>query len=150
LWKGLAIAGRLRDAHDTDAEHWKVARRWIVQANRADPSDPVPLRENYRIYRILGLEPSQIAKDGLAQSYRLLPQNVGLRFEYAALLAREGKADAAIDVLRPVASAPHGSPATAESAGRIIASIEQAKAEGRPLVINDAQDDAPDEESPPE
>ena len=150
LWKGLAIVGRLRDAGDKDAEKWKAARRWIIQANRADPSDPVPLRENFRIYRLLGLEPSQIAKDGLAQSYRLLPQNVGLRFEYAALLAQDGKPDAAIALLKPVANAPHGSPAPqAAAASRMIAGIEEAKARGATMKIDPPSEPEAEEDAPP-
>ena len=146
LWKALAIMGRLRDAGDKDTDKWKEVRRWIVQANRAEPSDPVPLRENFRVYRLLGLEPPQIAKDGLARSFHLLPQNIGLRFEYAALLAQDGKPEAAIAVLKPVANAPHGQPGQVEAANRFIARIEQAAAAGQTAGV----EPPPEEEDNPD
>lgn len=127
MWKALAMMGRLRDAGNKDAEAWKAVRRVILQANKADPNDPVPLRENYRIYRLIGLAPSPTAKQGLAQAYNLLPQNVSLRFEYAQLLTMEGQYDSAIALLRPTANAPHA-PQAAAAAKRMIGNVEKAKA----------------------
>jgi len=122
LWRGLADTGRLRKAGNHDATAWKAARAFIVRANRAAPDDALPLYENYRIYRWLGMAPSQTAQDGLARAWQLLPQHVGIRIDYARLLAKTGKRDAAIVLLMPLANAPHRSEA-AEAATRMIVAI---------------------------
>lgn len=143
MWKALAIAGRLRDGKDGDPEKWKEVRRWIIQANKADPEDPVPLRENYRVYRLAGLAPSPVARQGLAKAFSLLPQNVGLRFEYVQSLVQDRQFDAADALLQPVANAPHGGE-TAAAARRMIASIAAAKARGATEIAAEPIEDEED------
>lgn len=127
LWKGLSISRPLAKAKDNDANKWRVARSWIVKANRANPEDPMPLMENFLSFAIPGMTPPESAISGVAKAVALVPQFSGTRMMYASALAKQKKFDEAITVLQPIANDPHGG-GKAEFVRKRIALLERAKA----------------------
>jgi tetratricopeptide (TPR) repeat protein len=85
----------------------KAMKSWVVKANKADTNDPVPLLAYYRIYGLQGLKPTQTANDGLARAYQMVPEDIGVRFQYASSLASQGKFDDAIRLIETIAHSPH-------------------------------------------
>jgi tetratricopeptide (TPR) repeat protein len=126
LWKGLSIMRPLARARDRDAAKWKVARSWIVKANRANLNDPLALFEYYMSYVQAGLPAPDIAVQGLAGAVARVPQEPILRFAYASALGRQKKYDEAVEILGIVANNPHGGGASAV-AEKMIAALLMAK-----------------------
>ncbi len=135
LWKGLSIARPLARAKDYDAAKWKVARSWIVKANRANPDDAMPLYENFLSYVQAGVTPPDIAIKGLAMAVSLVPQEPSMRFSYATVLANQKRYDDAVTVLGPVANNPHGG-GPADAARKFIDALKQAKVSGKASTFN--------------
>ena len=125
LWRGLADLRALGLKNETSEEAWKMARSWVVRANRADTEDPLPLFEYYRSFRRAGQKPSAVAVQGLAKATALLPQADRFRFAYAYELAQMGKFNEAAAYFRPSANAPHGGN-RAQHAQLLIVELEKA------------------------
>ncbi len=113
LWKGLSIGRPLFDAGDRDAAKWKVARSWIVRANRANIDDPLPLFENYRTFRGEGKPAPPSAIVGLERAVELIPQTNSFRIPLAYEKTKAGDFKTAALLMRPIANAPHASAAAA-------------------------------------
>ncbi|CAN5210933.1 hypothetical protein BH10PSE12_BH10PSE12_37530 [soil metagenome] len=109
------------------ADDWTAARKTIVQANRADLEDPVPLVLYYRYQQMKGGPMPEVAFDGLFKAYRLLPQNSDYSFMLATAFANRKDYDSAINVLGPIAFSPHASGAR-EAAIKLSDAFAQAKA----------------------
>jgi len=128
----LALA---REA-DADPAAIRTARRYLARAFAADDA-------NYNTFILLGQ-----AREGAAGypnendvatwefANALAPQLASARLGYGSALMRSGNSAQAVTVLRPLANAPHGGPAS-EAA---LAMIQRAEAGAEPL--SDAEIDA--------
>jgi hypothetical protein len=85
-------------------------RKKVVVANRAAPSDPLPLLAYYRTYADFGLKTPQIAFDALDRANQLAPQDETITLLLAAECASRKLYGRAAGLLRPIAFAPHGGP----------------------------------------
>ncbi len=108
LWRGMAIARPLIDSKDKDPTQWKLARSWIVKANRANTEDALPLYLYYTSFENEGRQPPAVALEGLGKAVALLPQAGQFRMSYAFALMRAGRYGEAAAVLQPLANSPHG------------------------------------------
>ncbi|MGC4251759.1 MAG: hypothetical protein QM605_09970 [Sphingobium sp.] len=88
-------------------EDWTAARAAIIEANRADTEDPVPLVLFHRYYERRGDPIPQVAYDGLQKAYSLLPQNPEYRLVLVLALADRGDYAEASRLLDPLAYSPH-------------------------------------------
>lgn len=105
---GLALAEELDAKGDFSAVSWRAVRQSITRANRLAPNDPWPLYSWYGSFRQQGVNPPDIAHQGLARAFQLAPENVEIRFSYAFDLARKGDFDPAIALAKTIAFDPHG------------------------------------------
>ncbi len=108
LWKGLSLARPLQEKGDFDTARWKVARNWIVRANRANPDDPLPLFEYYLSFKNEGKTPPKSSIAGLERAVTLIPQEDAFRIPLAFEKAKEGDFKMAAFLLQPMANSPHG------------------------------------------
>jgi hypothetical protein len=108
LWKGEGMIQLLSAAKDADADKWKAARRWIVQANRASTEEATPLMLYYASYLRQGITMPDVAVDGLQKALALVPQEDDIRLMYVLALARQKKFAKALSTLAVVANSPHG------------------------------------------
>ena len=137
LWRGLADLRALGLKNETSEEAEKMARSWVVRANRADTEDPLPLFEYYRSFRRAGQKPSAVAVQGLAKATALLPQADSVRFAYAYELTQTNKYNEAANYLRPIANSPHGG-SKAQHAQLLISELEKA-VKGAPNTLTNLQ-----------
>lgn len=136
LWKGVAQARALQKEKDSDTKKWSAARSWIVKANRAANEDPLPLIEYYRSFLGEGKPPTPVSVEGLAKAVSLVPQDGGIRLDYALALARDKKYALAATVLAPVANDPHGGESAA-FARALTARIKDAEVKGSAFSADD-------------
>lgn len=108
IYKGRTQVARLEEAKSKDAEAWKKARRWFVQANKADPQDPLALILFFTSFHAAGAEPTANAKEGLLYAQEQAPHDRGVRWMAGRLLVADGKLKEARRVLAPLAYDPHG------------------------------------------
>jgi len=111
IQKIYAYARKAKNAGDEEAA-WKEVRKQIVAANRIETNHPIPLIEYYRTYRESGLEPPDIAIQGLLRALEIAPFDQGLRMTVAAQFMDDRKYEQAAATLRPLAYNPHRSGAT--------------------------------------
>ena len=90
-----------------DQANWQAARDLIGKANRLAPDDPLALYEFANSYLREGTSHPQITA-ALERAFMLAPEAAELRFAYATQLAREGRYDDAIYLLKVLANNPHG------------------------------------------
>jgi len=128
---------RLVAAKDFDAAKWRMIRANIVTANEADPNDPAPLFTWFNSFRRQGKPPTQSAHDGLARAFALQPEVTELRADYAFDLARMGRYDEAIALIRPLAGDPHRS----RQAIEIMEKLEAMRG-GKTVTLPDEQPSA--------
>lgn len=105
---GLALAEELDAKGDFSAVAWRSVRQPITRANRLAPNDPWPLYSWYNSFQQQGVNPPDIAHQGLARAFLLAPENEQMRFSYAFDLARKGEFDPAIKLAKTIAFDPHG------------------------------------------
>lgn len=111
LWLKGKVELKLAEDADDVSVAVKGAREWLVKANAADPSDPLPFVAMFDSYAVEGKRPGKSAVDGLAEAQRLVPQDDSVRFKLAGALANRNDPVAlveAIRLLRPMAFDPHG------------------------------------------
>ncbi len=107
LWKGLSLGRPLFDAGNRDPDKWKVARSWIVRANRANIDDPLPLFEYYRTFRGEGKPATKAAVVGLERAVALIPQTNAFRVPLAYEKTKEKDFKTAAYLMQPLANSPH-------------------------------------------
>jgi hypothetical protein len=112
----LTLQGRLviREALDgADADVFdkivRNGRRYIEQALKLAPEDPIVLTAMFASYDAELNAPPDSAYDYLARAVAAEPGFGSLRFEYADEMIKKRDYAAAIRVLRPLANAPHAS-----------------------------------------
>lgn len=115
-WKGIALVQQAAtgQAAARNAE-LQAGRKLIVQANRADPDAVQPLLGYYRSFAEAGEAPPPVALVGLMKVVDSVPAAPKPRVMLGESLARQGEAEAARQVLRPVAIGPYRSPEQAEA-----------------------------------
>ncbi|RVT43968.1 hypothetical protein ENE74_01040 [Sphingobium algorifonticola] len=119
-----------RAAGTDDAAKWRAALTAIVQGNKADTEDAVPLFQFYRYHQMRGGTMPQIAYDGLNKAFALVPQHSGYRFTLAMSYADRKKFAVAARLLDPIAFSPHASPAR-DGALRLREALLRAETTGR-------------------
>lgn len=92
-----------------------AARHDFVEANRADPDDPLPLVGFFRAQASLGGKMDN-AIAGLIHAQEIAPQDAGLRLQLASVLKAQNQRAAAAMMLRPLAYSPHRGSAAKEAA----------------------------------
>lgn len=112
-----------------DAAAWKLALSAIVQGNRADTEDAVPLVQFYRYHSMKGGKMPQVGYDGLTKAFSLVPQNDEYRFMLAASFASRKEYGRAARLLVPIAFSPHESPGR-DSAVKLREVLLKAEASG--------------------
>lgn len=105
---GLTLAEELDAKGDYSAAAWRAVRQPITRANRLAPTDPWPLFSWYNSFRQQGIDPPDIAHQGLARAFELAPENLDVRISYAFDLARKSQFDPAIKLAKTIAFDPHG------------------------------------------
>ena len=105
---GRIMMADLRAKDNPSAAEWSAARKPIILANRTDPDDPMPLLAYYESFLGQRSALPDIAVDGLARSFELAPENVGVRISYIFALVDRGEFDTAIQLAKSVAFDPHG------------------------------------------
>lgn len=130
LYGGRAEAKLLAAENVQDEEKWKLARSWIVRANRIEPENPYPLYAYYMSFLEQGVAPRQIARDGLAKAFTIAPTDPEIRMAMIQLLISENELEAAVQLLKPIAYQPHGGEA-ANWARALMTQLEFAIKNGR-------------------
>ena len=106
LRRARIAAARMRDKDDYPGG-WKAIRSLIVKANRAAPDDPFPLVEYYTAHAAEGIEPPDLARQGLERALELAPQIMSIRFMLANHYMNKEMPDVARVVLAPLLNEPH-------------------------------------------
>ena len=102
----LAIEGLDADG-SKDAAARRTARKWIEDARKAAPADPLIMEALYDSYSgESGLPPAR-GQNALYRAMELVPQDQRLRLKVAADFERRGLIEAAIHAIRPAAFAAH-------------------------------------------
>ena len=81
----------------------------IIQANRLNTEDPIPLLAYYRSFRLAGQDVPEIAMEGLVRASDLIPQEEGVRMQAIVELIQRDLKTAARQRLAPMAYSPHRS-----------------------------------------
>lgn len=139
VYKAMARMALASKAKDHTPATWSAIRKIITTANRLDPDDPEPLILFYRSYIGAGLPPTENAKKGLMYAFGLAPFDMELRMNTALMQLRDGKLEAARDMLRPIAFNPHGGSRSAAAAA-IIAQIDKGNVKASDIVIEQDED----------
>lgn len=130
----LALRAAIK-AKATDPKIWAAARKPILLANRLNPDDAEPLWLFYLSFADEGAEPRASAYAGLYRAQQLVPQDAGVRFAAATERVKAGEADAAKQLLRPIAYNPHAGPDNA--AARMLAALEAGKPKDEVLAAGE-------------
>jgi tetratricopeptide (TPR) repeat protein len=104
---GQIIAADLDAKGDYSAASWRKVRASISLANRTNPDDPLPLYAYFQSFVDQGVNPPDIAIQGLARAFNLAPENIMVRVSHAFALANKGEFDEAIKLGQTVAFNPH-------------------------------------------
>ncbi len=110
----------------------EAAQEHLLEANAANPDDPLPLLAFYRSFAEMGRGADQDGITALYTAVQLVPQMFGPRLTLAGEFIARGRLRDARIVLRPLAFSPHDGGA-AQQARAMLEKIEAALAEG-PLV----------------
>jgi len=108
IQKGYALSRMASDAEDFDAA-WKAVRGQFVKVNRIENDNPIPLMQFYLSYREQGVEPPEIAVQGLRRALELAPYDPQLRWMNANQYMADRKYAWAAVTLGPLANSPHPS-----------------------------------------
>ncbi|UAK23409.1 hypothetical protein [Sphingomonas nostoxanthinifaciens] len=107
IYRGLPALRRARkDKDHPDPALMAQARRYVLDANRLDPGDPLPLFTFYDINRTSDTV-TRNARDALERAFELVPQAEEVRFAVARQRADDGDLRAARLLLTPLAMDPH-------------------------------------------
>ena len=109
-WRGWAQFAEAEAANRnlTDAEIRQM-RAPIIQANRLNTEDPIPLLAYYHSFRLAGQDVPEIAMEGLVRASDLIPQEEGVRMQAIVELIQRDLKTAARQRLAPMAYSPHRS-----------------------------------------
>jgi hypothetical protein len=143
LYRAIAEISELTRENSEDVARWKAARTMIIKANRADPENPYPLFHYYKSFQYQDLEPTKLARDGLAKAFELMPQDANLRYTFATDLIDQGRLADAIFVVKPMAFGPHGGQNGTYARSMIIRLQRAIKNGGRREDFEAAEDEAP-------
>ncbi len=139
LYRGMIEMRQLLRDDVADPARWKVARGFVIKANRATPSNPYPLFRYYKSFRDQGIAAPPIAGKGLEQAALLVPQDFEMRSAYVTYLIEQKKLGQALQLLKPVANNPHGG-SSADYARDMIKRLERAIKNGGKFDNSDEED----------
>jgi hypothetical protein len=131
-----------QDDHAARLAADRRARSLAAKANRLDPNDPEALYLFYRSFAHEDNGPNQNAIDALAQAYLSLPQCQQYALAQARQDLHDGKADRAVEVLKPIAYSPHGE----KYARQMRAWIQDIEAKKSPALADSTAEDPSDEQ----
>ena len=111
VWKGTALAQlAVRGPVAERQERLKEARRLIVQANRTDPQDFLPIIAYHNTFTIADEPVPDIAMEGIAKVVVSAPAAPTARLKLGQELVKRGLKDATRITLLPVAKGPFNTP----------------------------------------
>jgi hypothetical protein len=97
----------LRATGERSEAQWDTARKLILAANKAAPTNPEILMAYYDSFLAQGALPPAGAQNALVRAFDLVPQDDFLRHKVAADYESRGMIDDAIAIIRPAAFALH-------------------------------------------
>ncbi len=107
LVKGEAATWRLKVSKETSASAWGTARSWYRKANAANHDDALPALGWYMSFKRQGKVPPESAVAGLEAAFSRAPEAGDIRSTLAFDLARRGRYDEAINMIKVIAFSPH-------------------------------------------
>jgi hypothetical protein len=111
VWKGTALAQLAARAPAVERQRrFREARRFIVQANRADPDGILPLIAYYDSFADVGEQAPDVAVDGLFKIVDSSPAAPSPRLELGKELIERDLDEEARKTLLPVAKGPFETP----------------------------------------
>jgi hypothetical protein len=111
VWKGTALVQLAVQAPVAERQRrLNEARRYIVQANRLDPENILPLIAYYNSFIVAGEQAPDIAVEGLAKVVRSSPAAPSVRLKLGEELIKRANIEGARNVLLPVAKGPFDTP----------------------------------------
>lgn len=108
---GLVYKGRIaaqRAIESKDANGWREARRWFLQANKLDPNYALPFALYYDSFVAAGQTPPDAAITGINRAVVLVPADQSLRIRAGIAALRAGDLKLSRMVLAPIAFTAHG------------------------------------------
>jgi hypothetical protein len=130
-WQGWAMLRRMEaSGSGMDMRSVSPARSLILQAQRADAADPLPLVAFYESFRIADARPPETALLGIVEAARLVPQEPSIRMLAANAMIASRNLPQARRLLAPLAYAPHRS--RAQGQALLILQWVERGAEGMP------------------
>lgn len=105
IYKGRVAA--MKAVQSKNADDWKTARKWFLQANKQEPDNPLPFVLYYDSFGAEGKTAPESAVDGLLRALVLVPQDVSVRARTAVALVNVGDLKTARSVLAATAGNAH-------------------------------------------
>ncbi|TFI57732.1 hypothetical protein E2493_13440 [Sphingomonas parva] len=133
LYKGMARMEKAKAEKSSDPTVWREVRRLFSSANRADPSNPLPLVLFYDSFEAAGAKPTDNAVAGLFAAFEAAPQDIDVRLKAGRQYLASGNAAGAKLALGPVAYHPHGGE-LAEMASAILKTLAD---KGAPAALSE-------------
>ena len=106
--KGEAATWRLRQSRATSPAAWSAARAWYRKANAVDHDDAMSALGWFMSFKRQGKVPPESAVAGLEAAFSRAPEADDLRSALSLDLARRGRYDEAISMIKVIAFSPHG------------------------------------------
>jgi hypothetical protein len=123
IYKGMVHMRLAATAKSTDPKVWAEARKWYIEANRADTENPWPLELYYDSFAAAHEKPTKNAEAALAYAFALAPFDISLRRRAAMMYLEQNDAAKARAALEPLAYSPHGGEAAA-FATKLVAALD--------------------------
>ena len=118
-----------------DKVAWRDARRWFVEASRADTEDAEPKVLYHASFVAEGAAPTRNAVEALLYAQELVPQDGALRMQVVHQHLKDDKAADARRLLGPIAYNPHGG-AMRLWAGKVMERLAADDAKGALAIWN--------------
>lgn len=107
MHKGELQIDALRTAKSTDKASWQAARKLIMDAHKANPTDALVLEAFYDSFVAEGVTPPAGAQNALYRAYELVPQDDDLRYKLALDFEQRNMIEEAVAVIKPAAFQLH-------------------------------------------
>jgi tetratricopeptide (TPR) repeat protein len=147
VYKGRVLGQRALLSKDQAS--WKIARSFLLKANKINPDYALPFVLYYDSFLAAGVKPNESAVNGLLRSIVLVPQYEGLHIRIAVLRMAENDLVGARKIFAGLAANPHAD--SAKSAKKILEKFDQnTNIADIMTLIKDEQLDIVNEFTPPE
>ena len=140
--KGFALFRMARSAEDQESA-FAMAREPFIQLNAIEHDHPLPLIYFYRSFAEAGVDPPDLAFDGLVRAAELAPFDISLRMNLGMALLMHGEPARARPHLLAIARHPHAGRAS-DAAQALLDKIDAGQTE---FSTSDFGEEEPDERS---